>query len=34
MTVVRFTEDAVDREPREVLRELAAQELARRVARK
>ena len=33
-TVVRFTEAAIEREPREVLRELAAQELARRVARK
>ena len=33
-TVVRFTEAAIEREPREVLRELAAQQLARRVARK
>ena len=33
-TVVRFTEAAIDREPREVLRELAAHQLARRRARK
>jgi very-short-patch-repair endonuclease len=31
--VMRFTEAAIDREPHEVLRELAAQQLARRVAR-
>ena len=34
LTVARFTEAAIEREPREVLRELAAQKLARRVARK
>jgi hypothetical protein len=34
LTVVRYTEVAIDREPRAVLRELAAQKLARRVARK
>jgi very-short-patch-repair endonuclease len=34
LTVVRFTEAAIEREPREVLRELAAQKLSRRVARK
>src|SRR4051794_39167854 len=34
LTVVRFTDAAIDREPRLVLRELAAQKLARRVAGK
>jgi very-short-patch-repair endonuclease len=34
LTIVRFTEAAIDLEPRAVLRELAAQKLARRVARK
>jgi len=33
LTVVRFTEAAIDLAPGEVLRELAAQKLARRVAR-